>query len=105
MPPAEPHRATIERHNGCITCGACDSACASTRASLGRASLGPAALNRVFMLIGDERDASGPARLRGIADDVRALREGGLDAIDEVCPANIPLREAIVALDARGGMP
>ncbi|HJU24095.1 MAG TPA: 2Fe-2S iron-sulfur cluster-binding protein [Casimicrobiaceae bacterium] len=101
MPPAEPRRAMIERHNGCITCGACDSACASMM----RPSPGPAALNRVLMLSEDERDTKGPARLRGIGDGVRALRQGDLSAIDDVCPANIPLCDAIAALDARGSTP
>ena len=60
MPPAAPHRATIEGQNGCITCGACFSACEWSATRPGY--LGPAAMNRVLMLALDERDALGKAR-------------------------------------------
>jgi succinate dehydrogenase/fumarate reductase iron-sulfur protein len=98
MPPSEPQRALIERHNGCLTCGACRSAC-ETPAS-GSDDPGPAALNRVLMLCLDERDAGGRDRLRGIAGATqRLLRNPKTADCDAVCPAGIPLHDAIATLE------
>ena len=97
MPPSEATRALIERQNGCLTCGACHSACAS--ASPGTSDPGPAALNRVLMLSLDERDARGRGRLRNIAGAAeRLLRHSSLEACDAVCPAGIPLQDGIAKL-------
>ena len=96
MPPGEPRRALIERQNGCVTCGACFSACewTSTRADY----LGPAAMNRVLMLALDERDAIGRGRLTTVARDSGALRCHGLGNCSEVCPVEIPLRKGMQRL-------
>jgi succinate dehydrogenase/fumarate reductase iron-sulfur protein len=98
MPPAERGRATIERHNGCLTCGACHSA---TRTGVGHA--GPAEVNRVMMLALDERDALGKVRLSSMAADARALRSRSSPELDRICPAEIPLCEAIEAVEAMAG--
>jgi fumarate reductase iron-sulfur subunit len=98
MPPSEPRRALIERHNGCITCGACHSACAG--AGVQPSDQSPAALDRVLMLCLDERDAGGRDRLDDVASDVAALRAADLRSCDAVCPAGIPLQDAIAKLDA-----
>ena len=96
MPPTEARRALIERQNGCITCGACYSAYASS--AIRPDDLGPAALNRVLMLSLDERDATGMARLATVASEVGTARgDSGAD-FDAVCPVNIPLREGIAKL-------
>ncbi len=96
MPPAALHRATIEGQNGCITCGACFSACEWSATRPGY--LGPAAMNRVLMLALDERDALGMARLAAVANEAGALRCHALGNCSAVCPADIPLREGMQRL-------
>lgn len=96
MPPGAPHRKLIEGQNGCITCGACFSACEWTATRPGY--LGPAAMNRVLMLSLDERDAKGRARLATVANDSGVLRCHGLGNCSQVCPVGIPLREGMVKL-------
>jgi len=97
MPPGEPDRAMIERHNGCLTCGACHSA-AGTLAG----HAGPAEVNRTMMLALDERDAKGKARVAAVAQDARALRASASTELDRICPAELPLFEAIVACAGEG---
>lgn len=96
MPPADPRRATIEGQSGCITCGACYSACewSATRKDF----LGPAALNRLLMLTLDERDSLGKKRLETAARDRGALRCHTMGNCSAVCPVNIPLREGMQRL-------
>jgi len=96
MPPGEPTRALIEQHNGCITCGACFSACEWTRTHDGY--LGPSALTRMFMLAQDERDAKGEERLErvGEADGVMRCHSVGNCAV--VCPVGIPLKTGMLRL-------
>jgi succinate dehydrogenase/fumarate reductase iron-sulfur protein len=97
MPPGEPRRALIERHNGCLTCGACHSACADPMA--GRHDVGPAALNRVLMLALDERDGQGRERLAPLAQETARLRAYARSDVNEVCPVGIPLREGMDTLE------
>ena len=96
IPPHGVDRAAIERQNGCITCGACYSACewTSTRSRY----LGPAALNRVLMLALDERDAAGRNRLLAVASDDGALRCHALGSCSAVCPVEVPVREGMQKL-------
>jgi len=96
MPPQERDRAMIERHNGCLTCGACHSA---TDTRPGHA--GPAEVNRVMMLALDERDARGGSRVGDVAADARALKARATPELDRICPAEIPLMEAIDACASR----
>jgi len=96
MPPKAPHRDLIERQNGCITCGACHSACEWSNTHTGY--LGPAALNRLLMLSLDERDMLGPKRLETAARDDGALRCHAVGSCGVVCPAEIPLRTGMQRL-------
>lgn len=96
MPPGDPHRALIEGQNGCLTCGACFSACEWSATRPGY--LGPAAMNRVLMLALDERDAVGRARLATVAQESGVLRCHGLGNCSQVCPVDIPLREGMQKL-------
>ena len=98
MPPAEPDRALIERQNGCITCGACFSACEAAAPLPEHQS--PAALNRVLMLALDERDAQGRRRLQAVARASPTLRDASLRACAGVCPVDIPLQDGLARLDA-----
>lgn len=95
MPPADATRTAIEAQNGCITCGACYSACA--RSAIGRYYQGPAALNRVLMLALDERDALGLGRLGKVDAADPALQPKALGA-DFTCPQGIQLSGAMARL-------
>ena len=96
MPPGEEVRKSIQDQNGCITCGACFSACEWSATKEGY--LGPSAMNRVLMLALDERDSLGKKRLRGIATDSGILRCHGLGNCSTVCPVDIPLQEGMQKL-------
>jgi succinate dehydrogenase/fumarate reductase iron-sulfur protein len=96
LPPGAPHRALIEKQNGCITCGACFSACEWSATRPGY--LGPAAMNRVLMLALDERDALNRQRLATVATESGALRCHGLGSCSSVCPVDVPLREGMQKL-------
>ncbi len=96
LPPGESRRASIERQNGCISCGACYSACEWTRSHEGY--LGPAALNRLYMLAQDERDALGSRRLEVAAAADGALRCHTVGNCSAVCPIEIPLKEGMLRL-------
>ena len=96
MPPGEKVRKSIQDQNGCITCGACFSACEWSATKQGY--LGPSAMNRVLMLALDERDSLGKKRLRGIATDSGILRCHGLGNCSTVCPVDIPLQEGMQKL-------
>ncbi|MBI2833885.1 MAG: succinate dehydrogenase/fumarate reductase iron-sulfur subunit [Acidobacteria bacterium] len=99
IPPGGAERALIERHNGCVTCGACT---AATSRLLGAAgTLGPAALNRVLMLALDERDAKGHERLARVAGDAALAGHDTLGPIDELCPVGIPLSAGLRELRTR----
>lgn len=96
MPPGEKVRKSIQDQSGCITCGACFSACewSATKEEY----LGPSAMNRILMLALDERDLLGKKRLRGIATDSGIFRCHGLGSCSTVCPVDIPLREGMQKL-------
>ena len=99
LPPGARDRSLIERHNGCLTCGACHSA-AGTRPG----HAGPAEINRVMMLALDERDARGKARMGDVAADARALKARATADLDRICPAEIALSEAIEACASAPGV-
>jgi succinate dehydrogenase / fumarate reductase iron-sulfur subunit/fumarate reductase iron-sulfur subunit len=96
LPPNEERRSAIEGQNGCITCGACYSACEWTRTHDGY--LGPAALNRLYMLALDERDALGVERLKVAADADGALRCHTVGNCSAVCPIEIPIKSGLQRL-------
>lgn len=96
IPPQGKERALIEAQNGCITCGACFSACEWTQTR--KDYLGPAALNRIYMLALDERDALGRKRLQTAAVDSGVLRCHAVGNCAAVCPVGIPLRAGLQRL-------
>ncbi len=63
--PGSKERREIDRHVECITCGNCFGSCSMVATNDGY--LGPAALNRAYVLIGDSRDGAAGERL-GILD-------------------------------------
>ena len=96
LPPGDPDRMLVERQNGCITCGACYSACewSASRPDY----LGPATLNRLLMLSLDVRDAQGVRRLAVAATDAGVLRCHALGSCTQVCPVEVPVREGMQKL-------
>ncbi len=63
--PASSARIVADAAIECINCGICYAACDTVRWN--EAYLGPAALNRAWSLVNDERDAGNAARLAAIA--------------------------------------
>ena len=65
--PAAPQRVAVDAAIECINCAVCYSACDTVRWN--EDYLGPAALNRAWTLVNDQRDAGNPARLAAVAAD------------------------------------
>jgi len=65
IPPADEKRRAVDAAIECIGCGVCYAACDVV--TWDRDYLGPAALNRSWSLINDERDADQLGRLRAVA--------------------------------------
>jgi fumarate reductase iron-sulfur subunit len=65
--PASARRKLVDAAIECIGCAVCYSAC--DVAAWNPDYLGPAALNRAWTLVNDERDAQQAARLRAVAGD------------------------------------
>ena len=63
--PASPQRVEADAAVECINCGVCYSACDTVRWN--EDYMGPAALNRAWTLVNDERDAGNKARLAAVA--------------------------------------
>jgi fumarate reductase iron-sulfur subunit len=63
--PSSPARVVVDKAIECINCGICYAACDSVRWD--PFYLGPAALNRAWTLVNDERDASNRERLAAVA--------------------------------------
>jgi succinate dehydrogenase / fumarate reductase, iron-sulfur subunit len=85
--PTSEQRQHIDRQLNCISCGACFSACPVVATD--PHYLGPAALNRAYTLVADERDSATESRLS------TALDKDGVDCCRnlancvEVCPVAI----------------
>lgn len=101
--PASGLRAAVDQHLGCISCGACYSACPIVGANPRYA--GPAALNRVYTLVADVRDDATARRLALVsgADGIFSCRCAG-NCVD-VCPVNIAPMFAIQRLRRRAAQP
>ncbi|HVC34047.1 MAG TPA: succinate dehydrogenase/fumarate reductase iron-sulfur subunit [Chloroflexota bacterium] len=104
IPPSSVIRTMIDQQLGCITCGACFSACPIVAAST--SYLGPAALNRAFSLIADSRDTAGAERLARLVGDDGIFSCRDVSNCVEVCPVQIEPLAAIQRLRKRvvGGL-
>ena len=94
--PDSKERKTIDPHRECIYCGLCYSACSV--AGLDSGFLGPAALNRAFVLVSDSRDGAGKQRLQVAATEQGIWRCHTIFECTAVCPKGIPITEAIQGL-------
>ena len=80
-------RLAIDPHVNCIQCGACYSSCGVSSANSD--FLGPAALNRVFVLNSDSRDAAHAEREAIISGDDGYLRCHSMYGCSIACPKDL----------------
>lgn len=97
--PTAPARIEVDKAIECINCGICFAACDTVRWNPDY--LGPAALNRAWTLVNDERDGGNVARLAAVA------REGGChschthQSCERYCPQGINPTASIAGLKRR----
>ncbi len=87
VPPDSGLREIIDQQLGCITCGACFSACPIV--SINPGYLGPAALNRAYCLEADMRDGAPGERLAIVSGDDGIFCCRNVSNCVEVCPHRI----------------
>jgi fumarate reductase iron-sulfur subunit len=83
----------------CINCGICYAACDTVRWNAGY--LGPAALNRAWSLVNDERDAGNPERLTAVAASGGCLACHSHQSCQEHCPQALNPTASIAGLKRR----
>ena len=94
--PDSPQRKSVDAGIECIGCGVCYSACDVV--SWNPQYLGPAALNRAWTLVQDERDARGAERLRAVAGDAGCHSCHTHMSCTERCPKHISPTAGITGL-------
>ena len=83
----------------CINCGICYAACDTVRWNPDY--LGPAALNRAWSLLNDERDAGNPARLTAVAASGGCHACHSHQSCQEHCPQALNPTASIAGLKRR----
>src|SRR5713101_4822805 len=83
----------------CINCGICYAACDTVRWNSDY--LGPAALNRAWSLVNDERDAGNRARLQAVAADGGCHACHSHQSCQELCPLSLNPTASIAGLKRR----
>ena len=94
--PTSAQRLDIDASIECIGCGVCYSACDVV--SWNPAYLGPAALNRAWTLVRDERDAARNERLEAVAGDAGCHSCHTHMSCTERCPKHISPTTSIAGL-------
>ncbi|MEE8435939.1 MAG: succinate dehydrogenase/fumarate reductase iron-sulfur subunit [bacterium] len=97
--PDSPERQDIDPHVECITCGCCHGECSLVETNT--AYLGPAALNRAFVLIRDSRDGAEAERLTLLSGHGGVWGCHTQFNCTEVCPMGISPTRAIQKLKRR----
>ena len=97
--PASEARVAADAAIECINCGICYAACDTVRWN--DAYLGPAALNRAWSLVNDERDAANPARLAAVAASGGCHACHSHQSCQEHCPQALNPTASIAALKRR----
>lgn len=94
--PGSVARKAVDAGIECIGCGACYASCdvVAWRPDY----LGPAALNRAWTLVNDERDVAGKERLRAVAGDAGCHVCHTQGSCTERCPKHISPTAAIAGL-------
>lgn len=85
--PQSPQRREADAGIECIGCGVCHASCDTV--AWRPDYLGPAALNRAWTLINDERDRAGNERLRAVAGDAGCHACHSHTTCSERCPKGI----------------
>jgi fumarate reductase iron-sulfur subunit len=96
VPPDSPGRKLIDSTIECIGCGVCYAACDVV--SWNPQYLGPAALNRAWTLVKDERDNKPIERLRAVAGDAGCHACHSHVSCTERCPKHLLPTAAIAGL-------
>jgi fumarate reductase iron-sulfur subunit len=94
--PDSPGRVAVDAGIECIGCAVCYSSCDVV--SWNPEYLGPAALNRAWTLVKDERDSAGIERLRAVAGDAGCHSCHTHMSCTEHCPKQISPTAAIAGL-------
>ncbi|WNS76220.1 succinate dehydrogenase/fumarate reductase iron-sulfur subunit [Bacillus sp. DTU_2020_1000418_1_SI_GHA_SEK_038] len=89
IPPSSGRREIIDENQDCITCGLCFQSCNTVSLRGVDEFIGPAALNRAYNLIADERDGARGERLDMVIDTDGAFGCRSFSACVEVCPKGI----------------
>jgi fumarate reductase iron-sulfur subunit len=94
--PSSPERSKAQAGIECIGCGVCYSACDVV--AWNPDYLGPAALNRAWTLVKDERDRAGLERLRAVAGDAGCHSCHTHMSCTERCPKHLSPTASIAGL-------
>jgi fumarate reductase iron-sulfur subunit len=97
--PSSIARVEIDEAIECINCAICYAACDTVRSN--ERYLGPAALNRAWTLIKDERDAGNSERLEAIAGEGGCHSCHSHQSCMEYCPKHLNPTASIAALKRR----
>src|SRR5262245_31150098 len=96
VPPESPQRRQVDAGIECIGCGVCYAACDVV--SWNPQYLGPAALNRAWTLVNDERERKNPERLRAVAGDAGCHACHSHVSCTERCPKHLSPTASIAGL-------
>jgi fumarate reductase iron-sulfur subunit len=96
VPPTSPERMAVDAAIECIGCGVCYSACDVV--AWNPDYLGPAALNRAWTLVQDERDSAKRERLRAVAGDAGCHSCHTHMSCTERCPKHLSPTAGIAGL-------
>ena len=97
--PDSPARKAADAAIECINCGVCYSACDTVRWNA--AYFGPAALNRAWSLVNDERDAENTARLQAVSAGGGCHSCHSHQSCQEFCPQALNPTASIAGLKRR----
>jgi fumarate reductase iron-sulfur subunit len=97
--PDSPERMAADAGIECINCGVCYAGCDTVRWNI--AYLGPAALNRAWTLVNDERDGGNAARLQAISQSGGCHACHSHQSCQELCPQALNPTAAIAGLKRR----
>ncbi len=94
--PQSPGRRRADAGIECINCAICYAACDTVAGNADY--LGPAALNRVWTLFNDEKDARGAAMLDGVTGSGGCLNCHSIGNCSAICPNDLDPLNAIAGL-------
>jgi fumarate reductase iron-sulfur subunit len=97
--PDSPARIAANAGIECINCGVCYAACDTVRWNYDY--LGPAALNRAWTLVNDERDAGQQARLDAVSAEGGCLSCHTHESCHDLCPLSLNPTASIAGLKRR----